>query len=129
MLFKLLLIDMYQNCITTGFEVRACTVSSPHIRKKFSFKLICVIRIFMRNILVVQCHPRIIKQGMCWPQAGAPGFLKLFLCRHLYVFVCVCVSPPLRLLKASGMMWHDMDLIQLVKQVIQLLYGNCNRYC
>ena len=24
-------------------------------------------------------------------QAGAPGFLKLFLCRHLYVCVCVCV--------------------------------------
>ena len=28
----------------------------------------------------------------------------------------------------SGVMWHDMDLIQLVKQVLQLLYGNCSRF-
>ena len=26
----------------------------------------------------------------------------------------------------SGVMWHDMDLIRLVKQVLQLLYGNCS---
>ena len=44
----------------TGFEVRACTVSSPHIRKKIHFiiKLIRVIRIFMRKIFVVQCGPQ-----------------------------------------------------------------------
>ena len=27
----------------------------------------------------------------------------------------------------SGMMWFDMDLIRLVKQVLQLLYGNCSQ--
>ena len=43
------------------------------------------------------------------------------------VFVCVC--PPSRLLITSGVMWRDMDLIRLVKQVLQLLYGNCSRYC
>ena len=45
------------------------------------------------------------------------------------VCVCVCVSPPLRQLITSGVMWHDMDSIRLVKQVIQLLYGNCSCYC
>ena len=34
------------------------------------------------------------------------------------VFVCVCLPP--RLLITSGMMWRDMDLIRLVKQVLQL---------
>ena len=59
-----------------------------------------------------------------------PGFLKLFLCRYLYVrvfglrlhlYVCVCmcvfVCPHLRLLITSGVMWNDMDHILLVKQV------------
>ena len=43
------------------------------------------------------------------------------------VFVCVC--PPLRLLITSGVMWHDVDLIRLVKQALQLLYGNRSHYC
>ena len=54
-----------------------------------------------------------------------PGFLKLFLCGHLYmclcvcvcvcvcacvsVCVCVCVCARPRLLTTSGMMWHDME--------------------
>ena len=40
------------------------------------------------------------------------------------VFVC----PRPKLLMTSGVMWRDMDLIWLVKQVLQLLYGNCSRY-
>ena len=32
--------------------------------------------------------------------------------------MCVC----LRLLIISGVTWHDIDLIQLLKQVLQLLY-------
>ena len=52
---------------------------------------------------------------------GSPGFLKLFLCVHLYmhdcmsmcvcVCVCVCVSPPTRILILGCVMWHDMDPI------------------
>ena len=34
--------------------------------------------------------------------------------------MCVCVCPPLRLLITSGVMWHDMDPLRLVKQVLQL---------
>ena len=34
--------------------------------------------------------------------------------------VCVCVCPPPRLLITSGVMWRDMDPMQLVKQVLQL---------
>ena len=48
-----------------------------------------------------------------------PGFLNCF-----YADVCmcvyVCVCPPPRLLITSGVMWHDMDPMQLVKQVLQL---------
>ena len=52
------------------------------------------------------------------------------LCVCVCVCMCVCVSVP----KAfnnyySGVMWHDMDSIRLVKQVLQLLYGNCSCYC
>ena len=39
----------------------------------------------------------------------------------VYVCVCVCVCPCPRLLITSGVMWRDMDLIRLVKQVLQLL--------
>ena len=29
------LVDMDCNCTSTGFEVHACTASSPHVRKKY----------------------------------------------------------------------------------------------
>ena len=32
------------------------------------------------------------------------------------------------LLITSGVMWHDVDSIRLVKQILQLLYGNCSHY-
>ena len=44
------------------------------------------------------------------------------------VCVCVCVCLPLRLLITSGVIWRDMDPMRLVKQVLQLLCGNCSRY-
>ena len=59
----------------------------------------------------------------------APGFLKLILCGlSVCVRACVCVCLRPRLLIISGVMWRDIDLIRLVKQVPQLLYGNCSRY-
>ena len=51
----------------------------------------------------------------------------MFVCVCVCVYVCVFVCPRLRLLMTGGVMWRDMDLIQLVKQVLQLLYGNCSR--
>ena len=52
MLFELLFIDMHRNCTRIGFEVRACTASSPHVRKKnLLYKLMCVISIFIRIFL------------------------------------------------------------------------------
>ena len=43
------------------------------------------------------------------------------------VCVCVCVSAP-RLLITSGVMWHDVNSMRLVKQVLKLLFGNCSHY-
>ena len=55
-----------------------------------------------------------------------PWFLKIDPVR--IIGMRVCVSPRPRLLITSGVMWHDMNLIRLVKQVLQLLYGNYSRY-
>ena len=55
-------------------------------------------------------------------------FVWMSICVCVCMCVCECVSA-LRLLLTIGMMWHDMDPIQLVKQVLQLLYGNCSLYC
>ena len=41
-------------------------------------------------------------------------------CVCMRVCVCVCVCPRPRLLVTSGVMWRDIDLICLVKQVLQL---------
>ena len=32
--------------------------------------------------------------------------------------VCVCVCPPPKILITSSVMWHDIDPIRLVKQVL-----------
>ena len=45
--------------------------------------------------------------------------IGMCVCLCVCVCVCVCVAPYLI---TSGMMWRDMDLIQLVKQSLQLLY-------
>ena len=56
---------------------------------------------------------------------GKPGFLQLFLYADICMCACLCVCPSPMLLITSGMMWYDRDHIWLVKQVVQLLYGNC----
>ena len=55
-------------------------------------------------------------------------FLIIDPVRIVGMHACICVSPHQRLLIASGVIWRNMDLIQLDKQVLQLLYGNCSRY-
>ena len=47
---------------------------------------------------------------------------------RIRVCVCVCVCPRPRLLITSGVIWRDMNLIRLVKQVLQLLDGKYSRY-
>ena len=48
-------------------------------------------------------------------------FLKIDFVR----IIGMCVSTP----EAINNKWRDMKPIQLVKQVLQLLYGNCSQYC
>ena len=48
---------------------------------------------------------------MHWPEASAAWFLKKFsvwmsVCMCAHTYVCVCLLIP-RLLKTSGLMWHD----------------------
>ena len=40
-----------------------------------------------------------------------PAHTWLFLCRHLYVCMCLCVCLPPRLLTSRGKMWCNIDLI------------------
>ena len=76
----------------------------------------------------------LFKPGVHWLQASAclvswkcfSADVCMCVCVCVCVFVCVC--PSLRLLITSGVMWSDMDSIRLVKQGLQLLYGNCSRY-
>ena len=51
----------------------------------------------------------------------ASDFLKLFLCRHLYV--CVFVCPPPKLLITSDVMWHDMDSC-FMATVVSIISGH-----
>ena len=48
------------------------------------------------------------KPGVHQSQAGAPGFLKMFLCGRLYVCVFVCVSAP-RLLITSHLATYSVS--------------------
>ena len=49
-------------------------------------------------------------------------FLKIDCVR--IIGMCVCVHA-----EAINNQLHDMKPISLVKQVLQLLYGNCSQYC
>ena len=53
-------------------------------------------------------------------------FLKIDPVQIVCMRACVCPRP--RLIITNGMMWRDIDLIRLVKQVLQLLYDDCSRY-
>ena len=53
--------------------------------------------------------------------------MRFYVCACMCV--CVCVCPYLKLLITNGVMWTDMDLIRLAKQILQLLYSNCSHYC
>ena len=46
--------------------------------------------------------------------------VRTFVCVFVCVFVCLCVHPPPKLLITIGVIWHDIDPIRLVKQVLQL---------
>ena len=39
----------------------------------------------------------------------AAGFLKSFMCGHQYVYLYMCVCPPLSLLITGGVIWCDID--------------------
>ena len=92
---------------------------------KFAVHVVeAVIVILLRMLFLNQAHAGL------WPVCI--WFLKIdpvqIVGMHVRLCARVFVCPRLRLLITSGMMWHDMNLIRLVKQVLQLLYGNCSCY-
>ena len=68
-----------------------------------------------------------LNQALTGRRPACTWFLKI-VSVQMSVCVCLCMYLPLRLLITSGVMWHAMDPIQLVKQVLQLSYGNCSYY-
>ena len=57
-----------------------------------------------------------------------PDFLELLLSANVCMHVCLRVCLPPRLLITSGVMWCGIDPVQLVKEVLWLLYDSCSRY-
>ena len=66
----------------------------------------------------------LFKPGAQRRRPACTWFLKVDPVR--IISMCVCLPP--RLLITSGVMWRDIDPVRLVKQVLQLTYGNCSRY-
>ena len=65
----------------------------------------------------------LLNQACAGTRLAHAWFLKI-----VSVRMSVCMSVCMSALEASGVMWSDMVPIQLVKQVVQLLYGNCSHY-
>ena len=83
----------------------------------------------------------LIEQAFAWfhkPRNCVYECLSLSVYAYVHTCMCVCAfvcsyvhcvcSPP-KLLITSDMVWCDMDPMQLVKQVLQLLYGSYSQYC
>ena len=63
----------------------------------------------------------------CQPQASAHLGLEINLVHNVCVCSYMSVSNP-EASTTSGMIWCNMNPIQLVKQVLWLLYGSCIQY-
>ena len=71
-----------------------------------------------QDMLILFFHTKYLNQARAglWP--ACTWFLKIYPMRIVSMCVCLRGCPPPRLLITSGVMWHDMDSIQLVKQVL-----------
>ena len=77
--------------------------------------------------MVANSNP-FLNQARAGRRPARAWFLKIDPVRFVCMRACVCVCPRPRLLITSGVMWRDIDLIWLVKQILQLLYDDCSRY-
>ena len=73
-------------------------------------------------------YQSLLNQARAGRRLARAWFLKIDSVRIVCMRACVCECPRPRLLITSGVMWRDINLIRLVKQVLQLLYGDCSRY-
>ena len=107
----------------TGYELTGSDTRSCQSDRSWSGSEV----MYSRAVMSLSNDINFVKPGAHRPQAGARLVSWNCFCADVCMRVCVCLPP--RLLITSGVMWRDMDLMRLVKQVLQLLYGNCSRYC
>ena len=69
-----------------------------------------------------------VSQTQFLNQACAQFLRITFVLMSVWMRAYVCVSLLLRLLLISNMMWCDADLVCLVKQIVQPLYGSYSWY-
>ena len=70
--------------------------SFEHLAKEAITWLYFILPTFLNAISFIMDSQFYQCQNQSYEAAGAPGFLKLFLCGRLYAYVCVfvCVSAP-----------------------------------
>ena len=81
----------------------------------FVCNAICVYKFIMYSTFVLV----LLNQACACLQPAHTWFLRIVSvhkCLYACLHVCVCVCLPLRLLITSGMMWHDIDPMWLVKK-------------
>ena len=66
-----------------------------------------------------------VHAGM-WP--ACVWFLKIAFVWEFSRCTFMSECLPLRQLITSGVSWHDMNSIRLVKQVLMVLYNSCSQY-
>jgi len=84
--------------------------ASPHSLKFFANPLQ---QLFHQTFLML----KLFKPGACRPKAGAHLVSWNYFCPRC-LYACVCVCPPPMLLITSGVIWCDIELLWLVKQVL-----------
>ena len=106
----------YNICSTWFLDIRISTCSKLLSTSHFEYLL--SVSTSHQSILF---KPKMfINQARTDHRPARAWFLKIDPVRIIGMHVCVCVfvCPRPRLLITSGVMWHDMDLIRLVKQVL-----------
>ena len=84
--------------------------------------------LYLQRLVFRYYNINLFKSGARRPMASACLVSYNCFCANVCKCVSMFVCPSPRLLITSGLMWCDMDPIQLIKQVLRVLYSNCSHY-